>query len=302
MHPAALLYLPGRGQPYIEWSTSRAPIEVVGENIPSDFKSRIEWMGQFFTRNRISVADSIEQSGYHQATVDHPFLDMAQGEESKVRDARRMAGYLKQDPYPPVFLDLDHDLILQLERAEDLGIDELRNSSLCRLSAIISGSFGLRRHQAAYFDPVTGYHQVELLGKSVPSGGSRHPTELFVDVHRAPKLQKGLWHFATRTNQLVRVSDSPISEMPESTADWVLGIHLVSAVARAMFRYRDPRSFRAVLVDAGHADAQLEALARFCNWRYRSDLYIGFDLSQKFQQHEATLPQLIRGTLEGWDA
>lgn len=211
-----------------------------------------------------------------------------------------MAGYAEADEYPAVDLELNHDHVLDIEDAADLTLDELKNSDLCRLSAILSGTFGIRRHQPAYFDPTTGYHQVELVRKSIPSGGSRHPSELFVEVVRSPMVEAGLWHYRAARRQLQRVSSAVTEHEFDSDADWVLRTHIVSVVRRAMFRYRDPRSFRAILVDAGHADAQLEAMAKFCNWRYRSSTSISFGFGDAVGIDGNEIPELITGTLEGW--
>ena len=244
---------------------------------------------------------AIPKSGYCLATTDHPFLDMSEGLEARVKDARIMAGYVESDSYPAIYLELPHDDVLSLEDGTDLNIDELRNSSICRLSAIVSGSFGVRRHQPSYYDAVTGYHQVELVRKSVPSGGSRHPSEIFLEVHSSPVLSSGVWHFNSRRNELQRVRATPLSPTPRSDADWVLGIAIASVVRRAMFRYRDPRSFRAILVDIGHAEAQLEAIANFCNWRYTSRLDVDLNFTTHLGLENDEAPVLVRGLLEGWE-
>ncbi|MGW6624496.1 hypothetical protein ACWF99_25050 [Nocardia sp. NPDC055002] len=245
------------------------------------------------------------RSGYHLATRDHPFLDMSTGIDARITDAEIMAGYVESDEYPPVYLDFDSSETITLDNAADLATDELRNSPLCQLSLIVSGTFGVRRRQAPYYDPDSGYHQVELLLKSIPSGGGRHPTELFVEILRAPNIMPGQFHYRARTNSLERLPPSffspPSLETDGSDADWHLRLYMVSAVRRAMFRYRDPRSFRAILVDAGHADGQLAALAAYCNWNYRSCVTPKMDfLTTQADEDKYGLPLLMSGILEGW--
>ncbi|MFD8101176.1 hypothetical protein ACFV24_16695 [Nocardia fluminea] len=245
------------------------------------------------------------RSGYHLATRDHPFLDMSTGIDARITDAEIMAGYVESDEYPPVYLDFDSSETVTLDNAADLATDELRNSPLCQLSLIVSGTFGVRRRQAPYYDPDSGYHQVELLLKSIPSGGGRHPTELFVEILRAPNIIPGQFHYRARTNSLERLPPSFLSPPPLETdgsdADWHLRLYMVSAVRRAMFRYRDPRSFRAILVDAGHADGQLAALAAYCNWNYRSCVTPKMEfLTAQADQDKYGLPLLMSGILEGW--
>ncbi|MFD9549751.1 hypothetical protein ACFWBG_20325 [Nocardia salmonicida] len=257
---------------------------------------------------QILLADSNSsdsRSGYHLATRDHPFLDMSTGLDARIADAEIMAGYVESDEYPSVYLDFDSTETVVLDNAADLATDELRNSPLCQLSLIISGTFGVRRRQAPYYDPDSGYHQVELLLKSIPSGGGRHPTELFVEILRAPNIAPGQFHYRARTNSLERLSSSFFSPPPlenkGSDADWHLRLYMASAVRRAMFRYRDPRSFRAILVDAGHADGQLAALAAYCNWNYRSCATPKMDfVNRSAAADQNGLPLLMSGILEGW--
>lgn len=249
--------------------------------------------------------ESDERSGYHLATRDHPFLDMSTGLDARIADAEIMAGYVKTDEYPSVYLDIDASERVFLDNAADLATDELRHSPLCQLSLILSGTFGVRRRQAPYFDPDSEYHQVELLLKSIPSGGGRHPTELFVEVVRAPGIDPGQFHYQPRTNSLDRLTPGFFSPFPidaeDSDADWQLRLSLVSVVRRAMFRYRDPRSFRAILVDAGHADGQLAALAAYCNWNYRSAVTPKMDfVTNPASGNHHDLPLLMSAFLEGW--
>lgn len=172
-----------------------------------------------------------------------------------------------------------------------------------RHAIALSGTFGVRRRQPAYHDPDTGYHQGELIGKSVPSGGGRHPTECFVSVLRSPTIATGIYHFRTRTGNLARLGDSHAK--CESSADWVVVVELAAVVRRAMFRYRDPRSFRALLVDAGHLDGQLSALAAFCNWKYRSCLSVEPGIRQVVDSGYCEawdMPLISTGILEGWNS
>lgn len=301
---SAMAFLYADGSSKLEFSTSVDAIDITSDDVPEQPEAKVHWLqktARHYAPDGMDMVDGLPKAGYCLATADHPFLDMSEGVSARVRDAQIMAGYIQSDAYPSVFLDLPHDEEVSLEDAADLGIDEIRNSAICKLSAIVSGSFGVRRHQAPYYDPVSGYHQVELVKKSIPSGGSRHPTELFLEVYSSPILSTGIWHFNTRRNALHRLHERIQFTPPASGADWIIGVCIASVVRRAMFRYRDPRSFRAVLVDVGHAEAQLEAIANFCNWRYRSQLELDLAYANQFGLSHAEAPLLVRGLLEGWD-
>ncbi|MGI5221337.1 hypothetical protein [Nocardia sp. CA-290969] len=222
-----------------------------------------------------------EKSPYHRFSADHPFLDMAQSDARSV-DTRIMDRYLADGDYPAVFLDMESEVSFPLERVEDLEYPQIRSDPNQQISLIYGGTFGLRRHLAAYHDPEYDYTQMELIFKHVPSGGSRHPTEAFVVVRRSAMIGTGVYHFSVRTNglRLLNGLDESILtkiglELPEAdpahSEDHV--VIFVSAVHRAMWRYRDPRSFRALLVDIGHLEGQLAALATYCGWAYGAHTY-----------------------------
>jgi SagB-type dehydrogenase family enzyme len=216
------------------------------------------------------------RSSYHAATRNHPFLDMAGGYDAMVEDNEIMQEYAGRDDYPSVFLDLPHTESVPLEDALDLEEPQLRADPRQQLALLLSGTFGKRRHLAAYSDREYRYTQLELVFKSIPSGGSKHPTEALLVVERSRYLNPGLHHYSVRRNSVTRIADDPrpaladLSTSAPPAADeheriWVL---FALQVERAMWRYRDPRSFRALLVDIGHAEAHLAALANYVGWRY----------------------------------
>ena len=244
--------------------------------------------------------------GYHAATRDHPFLDMSKGHQSRRLDNELMAEFSAHDAYPSIYLDLPHDESYPLEDHRDLEFAQVWAEPRFMLSLMISGTFGKRRHLATYHDPYWDYHQVELLFKPIPSGGSRHPTEAFFSVEKSSFLPTGVYHFNVRENTLVRISAEPFSDLlptaeRDPSATEVMAVLLGSMVERAMFRYRDPRSFRALLVDVGHADAHLGALAAYCNWRYESQLLVDTDdLPRRIGVSGDEMPVLLAGVLQGW--
>ncbi|MGE8148165.1 hypothetical protein ACQKP7_23690 [Pseudomonas frederiksbergensis] len=248
------------------------------------------------------------KSGYHLATQNHPFLDMSKGLSALEADASIMAAYVKEHEYPAVELTVEALQSVAVIDAVNLDIDELRNSVFYQFSMILSGTFGVRLHQPGYYDGERDYHQVELLKKSIPSGGARHPTECFVEIHRSPILEPGVYYFSPTKSALQLISTTlPVSSdspgIANSDADWVARLVLCSAVKRSMFRYRDPRSFRALLVDVGHAEGQLSALASYCNWSYKSRFVVDFEYAKDFTDESSDdgLPAFSIGLLEGWN-
>jgi len=327
INPAALVYSNDRSEYCVEYSTGCNGINIskdlakfiadnCGQAVKFDLLKDKVAMDKTLSEEDVNVlltsvcvqALGAPKSGYHIATQNHPFLDMSQGRSASVADALIMSSYVKKYDYPAVELSVESLKNVAVVDAVNLSIHELRNSVFYQFSLILSGTFGARLHQPAFYDEETNYHQVELLRKSIPSGGSRHPTECFVEMYRSPMLEAGVYYFSPTKNELRLISrELPVSpdddRIAKSDAHWVARLVLCAAVRRSMFRYRDPRSFRALLVDVGHADAQLSALASYCNWHYTSRFIVDFEYAKNFSDESSDdgLPAFSIGLLEGWN-
>jgi SagB-type dehydrogenase family enzyme len=146
-----------------------------------------------------------------------------------------------------------------------------------------------------------------LLFKAVPSGGARHPVEALLWV-RTDGVPEGLYHYSVEHNALHRLANQPsISALvnacpalrPVTETDGeLLVVMLAAVVRRAMWRYRDPRSARAVLVDVGHVVQHLAELGAWAGWAW-TDLP-GFDAGHVADAADIdadTMPVLAMGAL-----
>jgi SagB-type dehydrogenase family enzyme len=128
-----------------------------------------------------------------------------------------------------------------------------RPLSLRQLEAVTSLSFGR-------VGLVDGGPYGRLLHRASPSGGARHPIECYVMVLDVRGLARGLYHFDVRGNALVRLGAKATRE---SVSRFTCGqgwfaeaaaVFVFTAVwARTMWKYRTPRAYRVVLIDAAHA-------------------------------------------------
>jgi SagB-type dehydrogenase family enzyme len=110
---------------------------------------------------------------------------------------------------------------------------------------------------------VTGYRHSPRFGKlfhkTSPSGGARHPGEVYLMALRVKGLRAGLYHYQPATHQLEVISTNASREKA-----WLYcaGQHFVRNAAalflmtavfpRTMWKYRVARAYRVVLLDAGH--------------------------------------------------
>lgn len=240
---------------------------------------------------------------YYMATRDHPFLDMSEGARSLRNDAEIMRDYLAGSQPPPPFASLGTGTPHKLPLPTNLSIDEIFNSVEYQFAYIIGSAFSTLRYQHPYEDPTTLYSQPPIAGRAVPSGGSRHPSEAIITVRKSPSVAPGRYHFATENNSLVEVPDAA-QERSDSDplldeASWNVSIDICMMVERGMYRYRDPRSFRALPVDAGHVDAQLASFAAYCNWHYESQTSIDMNFGESLGIGNSQFPRFVRANLTG---
>lgn len=141
------------------------------------------------------------------------------------------------------------DVLLKRRTHRSFSREALR---LDRLSALLYYTWG-----------VTGYLDVPDFGrlplKTSPSGGARHPEEVYVAALRVKGLKRGLYHYAADRHCLESISQR--ARLDRAIAycagqQWVgdaAALFIMTAVfARTMWKYPVPRAYRVVLAEAGH--------------------------------------------------
>jgi SagB-type dehydrogenase family enzyme len=124
--------------------------------------------------------------------------------------------------------------------------------SLESIAKLLQTTWGVQGYiEAKYFGP--------LPLKTSPSGGARHPIEVYLMALRVNALDAGLYHYDARDHALERISSAATPQMARAyCADqpYVAGsaaLFIMTGVfARTMWKYHHPRAYRVVLLDAGH--------------------------------------------------
>jgi SagB-type dehydrogenase family enzyme len=134
------------------------------------------------------------------------------------------------------------------------------------LTNIISLAFGA----IGFLDPVTD--AAPLLRRTSPSGGARHPSEGYVIILDVPGMEPGWYHVTMRPFSLRRLPGRPVDPVelrplfPQTLERFPLKarclIVLTCRFERNMYRYREPRTFRTVHMDAGHIAGTIKIAAR----------------------------------------
>ena len=110
---------------------------------------------------------------------------------------------------------------------------------------------------------VTGYLYSPRFGKlfhkTSPSGGARHPGEVYLMALRVKGLKPGLYHYHTAHHRLEMISTNATREKAwlycarQHFVRDAAALFLMTAVfRRTMWKYQQARAYRVVLLDAGH--------------------------------------------------
>lgn len=110
---------------------------------------------------------------------------------------------------------------------------------------------------------VTGFSDDPLLGrlpqKTSPSGGARHPEEVYVVALRVEGLRPGLYHYSSDRHLLECLQFEPDSEGVIAYCAgqrWIgcaAALFIMTMVlARTMWKYPVPRGYRVALTESGH--------------------------------------------------
>jgi SagB-type dehydrogenase family enzyme len=134
------------------------------------------------------------------------------------------------------------------------------------LTDLISLGFGA----TGFLAPVTD--AAPLLRRTSPSGGARHPSEGYVIVLDVPGVEPGWYHVTMQPFSLRRLVGRPKDPVelhqlfPQTFERFPLEVRCLIVVTsrfeRNMYRYREPRTFRTVHMDAGHIAGTIKIAAR----------------------------------------
>ena len=127
-----------------------------------------------------------------------------------------------------------------------------KSISFKQLSRIIRSTWG----RSSYYE-TRAFGR--LLHKTSPSAGGRHPIEAYCIVNSVQGLQPGLYHYNVKDDLLELLKTGDLRERcVEYCAgqEWVKNASVIffmtAVVARTQWKYRDPRAYRALLLDTGH--------------------------------------------------
>ncbi|WP_449060975.1 SagB/ThcOx family dehydrogenase [Planomonospora algeriensis] len=214
---------------------------------------------------------------YHALSFDYPCVDYSEA-IAITTDQSRMRGYQAQEP------DTDRVKLDYLDRPETPLAPPSADMPSGTAQAVWDGSQAPARFDSEALAQITAMafgatgtltprtDSAPLLRRSSPSGGGRHPSEGYLIVRDVPGVERG-WHhvtmrpFGLRRIEEIAFDDGTLHELfPETIERFpfeVKALYVVTSVfERNMYRYREPRTFRTVHMDAGHVAGALRLSAR----------------------------------------
>jgi len=125
----------------------------------------------------------------------------------------------------------------------------------------------------------------ELLHKTSPSAGARHPIETYAIVNNVEGIEPGIYHYSVRDHSLELLKAGDFRERCVTLTaghSWTRNASalfvMTAVVARTTWKYRVSRVYRAFLLDAGHLSqsfllvATALGLGSFCIGIFRDNL------------------------------
>jgi SagB-type dehydrogenase family enzyme len=241
---------------YSRKSVAKSILELIQAQLLLEYKS-LQWVHD--ERVRSSWKPWLPECAFHFMTKDTPFVPWDLPVEEKLK-------ILPTTPSPPLFKRIRGAQTIELparETASDPFFRTLRarrthrefgtgKISLDHLSTLLRTTWG-----------VQGYFQTDVFGKlpykTSPSGGSRHPGEVYVMSLRVEGLEKGMYHYQGKDHRLAKI---PIAVSPRKAGAYcadqfyfsgAAALFIMTAVfARTMWKYGGARAYRVVLLEAGH--------------------------------------------------
>lgn len=250
-------------------------------------KSRVGWNGvlqslleQGILVERHSAADreeevltknwkwSLPAQYFHFGTKDGTYRFDPETEQ------REFEALAKKEQPPSPFKDYPDRPFIKLPKANlaggDLGEVLLRRRtkrwfvphplSLDELSALLFYTWGMTASRKTSID--------ERILRTSPSGGCRHPIEVYALIHNVSGLNPGIYHYSVRRHGLELLVARPIgADFVRfcSGQKWVENAAVMFVMTalfeRTMWRYRFPRAYRVVQIEAGHLGQTLQLAA-----------------------------------------
>ena len=202
----------------------------------------------------------LPEGGFHFMTKDAPFVDADWPIEKKMKAA------LATTPVPPQFkrtATADSIRLPSPEKQADTFFETLHARRTHRKFAKTPVSLESVSNLLQTTWGVQDYVQTNVFGKlprkTSPSGGARHPVEVYLVALRVKGLKKGIYHYQAKDGFLTKLPGKASARMASAYCAGqtyfgdAAALFIMTAVfARTLWKYGRARAYRVVLLETGH--------------------------------------------------
>ena len=201
----------------------------------------------------------LPEGGFHFMTKDTPFVDVDRPIEEKMKalaTTRAPPQFKRIAAAAPIRLpspEIQTDTFFETLHARRTHREFAKAAvSLESVSSLLQTTWG-----------VQGYVQTNVFGKlpykTSPSGGARHPIEVYLVALRVKGLERGIYHYQAKDNLLTKIPGKASARMASAYCAGqpyfgeAAALFIMTAVfARTMWKYGRARAYRVVLLETGH--------------------------------------------------
>ena len=202
----------------------------------------------------------IEARFFHGATKDVKFIrpeDMGVFDEARKRKSRSPAAFkrypgAKTIDLPPAQTDLPAKFTDVLYARRTQRHFDGRRITLEELATLLKLTWGVSQ-----WKDTSTFGRIGL--KTSPSGGARHPIEVYIAVHNVRGLKQGLYHYSADRHRLHVIRYGNVKRRAEHycgnqwwTKDAAALFFMTAVFERTMWLYDTSRALRNIYIEAGH--------------------------------------------------
>ena len=198
---------------------------------------------------------------FHFSTKDVSYVALGSAVEIKIREL------LNNSPEPAAFKDMAEMCPSYHLAIPNDSVDPFYSLLKARRTRRRFSPLPVHYDQVAkllvYTWGIVGYQRTALLRplplKTSPSGGGRHPGEVYVMALRVDGIEPGFYYFSPVESSLYRIATGATPDQAVSLCgnqEWVGGaaalFFMTAVFARSMWKYPHPRMYRILSAEVGH--------------------------------------------------
>ena len=202
----------------------------------------------------------MEAQYFHWATKDVNYIcpeDIGEYDEARAGEARVPAAFKRYSTsqvvnLPPAQTEIEAKFTAVLLARRTHRAFDGKPISLDELATLLKLTWGVSK-----WEEHRSFGPIGL--KTSPSGGARHPIEVYIAVHNVRGLKQGLYHYSADRHRLHVIRQGNVKQRAERycgrqwwTKDAAALFFMTAVFERTMWLYDSSRALRNIYTEAGH--------------------------------------------------